>query len=134
MLMQQHFDCWVFSETYIGGWSLVIVCNAALQVERQVVAADQDSLPELFFELTHIWLNAREVQFLWTQNPNFLITGTKLLVGMKRFLYNLSVRVQIEQFQASLTPHFGFNISGGLLERAKTLLQSSQLKNEYWML
>ena len=54
-----------FIETYISCWPLFILCNTALQVERQVMTADQDSLPELLFKLPHVWLNAREVQFLW---------------------------------------------------------------------
>lgn len=57
----------VFLWTYISCWSLFILCNAALQVERQVMTADQDSLPELLFKLPHVWLNAREIQFLWKQ-------------------------------------------------------------------
>lgn len=59
--------CLFFIETYISCWSLFILCNTALQVERQVMTADQDSLPELLFKLPHVWLNAREIQFLWKQ-------------------------------------------------------------------
>lgn len=62
-----NYICLFFIETYISCWSLFILCDTALQVERQVMTADQDSLPELLFKLPHIWLNAREIQFLWKQ-------------------------------------------------------------------
>lgn len=59
--------------TYISGGSLFIVSHAALQVKREVVTADQDPLPKLLLKLTHIRLNAREIQFLWNnlQKKNF---------------------------------------------------------------
>lgn len=62
-----NYICLFFIETYVSCGSLFVLCDAALQVERQVVTADQDSLPELFLKLSHIWLNAGEVQFLWEQ-------------------------------------------------------------------
>lgn len=52
---------WFSLKTYIGCWSLVVLGDAALQVERQVVATDQDSLAKLLFKVTHIWLNSRQV-------------------------------------------------------------------------
>ena len=54
-----------FIETYISCRSLLVLCNAALQVEGQVITADQDSLPELLLKLPNVWLDAGEVQFLW---------------------------------------------------------------------
>lgn len=58
------FYCLFFIETYISCWAFFIFCNTALQVERQVITANQDPLPEFLFKLPHIWLNAGEVQFL----------------------------------------------------------------------
>lgn len=52
---------------YVRRRPLFVFRDAALQVERQVVTADQDSLPELLFELPHVWLNAGKIQFLWKQ-------------------------------------------------------------------
>ena len=125
-----------FIETYISCWPIFILCNTALQVERQVITADQDPLPELLFKLPHVWLNAREVQFLWKQvllsesltyskickkNMNNEEKGaevTDIQNAQDYYLHHLCVRVQSKQFQASFTPHFGLNISGSLLKNA----------------
>jgi len=64
MCVQQLHFWWIFAETYISRRPLLIFGNTALQVERQVVTVDQDSLSELLFKLTHIWFDARKVQFL----------------------------------------------------------------------
>lgn len=128
------YICFSF-QTYISCWSLFVLCNTALQVERQVVTADQDSLPELLFKLPHVWLNAREIQLLWKRemlSVNQSVTGAKLTLvpGRMRavltlnvqglviryYLHHLCVRIQSEEFQASFTPHFGLNISGSLLK------------------
>lgn len=66
VVCNQHLQLYLlFIETYISCRSFFILCNTALQVEGQVMTADQDSLPELLFKLAHVWLDAGEVQFLW---------------------------------------------------------------------
>lgn len=55
------------SDSYVRGRALLVLSHAALQVEGEVVAADQHPLPELLLELPHVRLDPREIQLLWTE-------------------------------------------------------------------
>lgn len=50
--------------THVGRGSLLVLGDTALQVEGQVVAADQEPLPKLLLELPYVRLDAGEIQFL----------------------------------------------------------------------
>lgn len=51
-------------QTHVGRGSLLVLGDTALQVEGQVVTADQNPLPKLLLELPHVRLDAGEIQFL----------------------------------------------------------------------
>lgn len=51
-------------QTHVGRGPLLVLGDAALQVEGQVVAADQNPFAKLLLELPHIRLDAGEIQFL----------------------------------------------------------------------
>lgn len=51
-------------QTHVGRGPLLVLGDAPLQVEGQVVAADQNPLAKLLLELPHVRLDAGEIQFL----------------------------------------------------------------------
>lgn len=51
-------------KAYVSSRSLLILCNTALKVEGQIIAADQNSLPKLLLKLLHIRFNARQIESL----------------------------------------------------------------------
>lgn len=58
-------DCGIYcGQSYVCCWSFLVLGHTALQVEREVMAVDQNALAELLLKLLHIGLYSREVQFL----------------------------------------------------------------------
>lgn len=62
--LYNHRTTVIVCESYVSSRSLLILCYTALKVERQIIAADQNSFPKLLLKLLHIRFDARQIESL----------------------------------------------------------------------
>lgn len=78
----EHTDRVRLKCMYICQDAVVLLTDAALQAEGQVMAADHDTAAKSFLEGLHVWLDTREVQSLAGEMQTSLITSLSVEFSM----------------------------------------------------